>query len=95
MSSIEQSFQEYIDAIQTAHDDRAFEQVATWVSQRLGFRWFAYLRIVEDAPRLISSYPKSWTSRYFDLQYQRLDPVSGVSVWTTSLSWARRICDGF
>jgi len=24
---------------------------------------------------LISSYPKSWTSRYFQLGYQRLDPV--------------------
>ena len=75
MSSIEHSFQEFIDAIQTAHGDDDFERVATRVTQRLGFRWFAYLRIVEDAPKLISSYPKSWTNRYFDLRYQLLDPV--------------------
>jgi LuxR family transcriptional regulator, activator of conjugal transfer of Ti plasmids len=75
MNSIEHSFQEFVDAIQTAHDDASFERVATRVTQRLGFRWFAYLRIVEDAPKLISSYPKSWTSRYFDLHYEQLDPV--------------------
>src|SRR5258707_14492221 len=75
MSSIEHSFQEFVDAIQTARDDDDFERVATRVTQRLGFRWFAYLRIMEDAPKLISSYPKSWTSRYFDLHYEQLDPV--------------------
>jgi LuxR family transcriptional regulator, activator of conjugal transfer of Ti plasmids len=26
-------------------------------------------------PKLISSYPKSWTSRYFNLHYEQLDPV--------------------
>jgi LuxR family transcriptional regulator, activator of conjugal transfer of Ti plasmids len=75
MSSVENSFQEFVDAIQTAHDDDEFERVATRLTQRLGFRWFAYLRIVEDAPKLISSYPKSWTNRYFDLRYELLDPV--------------------
>ncbi len=75
MNSIEHSFQEFVDAIQTANDDDSFERVATRVTQRLGFRWFAYLRIVEDAPKLISSYPKSWTSRYFHLHYEQLDPV--------------------
>lgn len=75
MSSIAHSFQEFVDAIQTAHDDDGFERVATRMTQRLGFRWFAYLRIVEGAPKLISSYPKSWTSRYFDLHYEQLDPV--------------------
>jgi LuxR family transcriptional activator of conjugal transfer of Ti plasmids len=75
MSSIEHWFQEFVDAIQTANDDDSFERVATRVTQRLGFRWFAYLRIVEDAPKLISSYPKSWTSHYFDLHYEQLDRV--------------------
>src|SRR5262245_34159263 len=75
MSSIEQTFQEFIDALQTARDDDALERIATRLTQRLGFRWFAYLGIEEGTPRLISSYPKSWTGRYFDLHYQRLDPV--------------------
>jgi LuxR family transcriptional activator of conjugal transfer of Ti plasmids len=75
MTSIEYSFQEFVDAIQTARSDDDFARSASRVSQRLGFRWFAYLRIVEEAPKLISSYPKSWTSRYFELSYEQLDPV--------------------
>ncbi|WP_168213060.1 MULTISPECIES: autoinducer binding domain-containing protein [unclassified Bradyrhizobium] len=75
MKPIERSFQEFIDAIQTADDEIAFERVATRVAQKLGFQRFAYLRLTDDTPTLISSYPKSWTGRYFDLGYQRLDPV--------------------
>jgi LuxR family transcriptional regulator, activator of conjugal transfer of Ti plasmids len=75
MKLIEHSLQEFIDAIQTADDEVSFERVADRLAQRLGFRWFAYLQISESAPALISSYPKSWTGRYFDLKYQQLDPV--------------------
>jgi LuxR family transcriptional regulator, activator of conjugal transfer of Ti plasmids len=75
MKQIEYLFQEFIDSLQTARDDREFEQIATRTSQGLGFRWFAYLRLGEDGPKLISSYPKSWTSRYLHLKYHRLDPV--------------------
>lgn len=72
---VEHSFQEFIDAIQTADDEHAFGRIATRLTQQLGFRWFAYLRLAGDTPTLISSYPKSWTDRYFDLDYQNLDPV--------------------
>jgi LuxR family transcriptional activator of conjugal transfer of Ti plasmids len=75
MRAIEHSFQEFVDAIQTADDGPGFERIARRVTQRLGFRWFAYLRVTDDAPALLSSYPKSWTDRYFDLGYQHLDPV--------------------
>src|SRR5258707_15487383 len=77
MKSIDHVLQEFIDAIHTADDEKSFERVATVVTQRLGFRWFAYLRITDNAPALICSYPKSWTSRYLDLSYQHLDPVVG------------------
>ena len=75
MKRIENALQEFADAIATARDDRDFERIAARAAARLGFRWFAYLKIVDGAPKLISSYPKSWTSRYFDLHYERLDPV--------------------
>lgn len=75
MKLIDHAFQEFADAIQTADDDASFERVAARVTQRLGFRWFAYLRLTEEKPALISSYPRSWTNRYFDLKYQQLDPV--------------------
>jgi LuxR family transcriptional activator of conjugal transfer of Ti plasmids len=75
MKAIEHSFQTFVDAIYTAQDELEFERVATRLAQRLGFRWFAYLRLIQNEPALISSYPRSWTGRYFDLGYQRLDPV--------------------
>lgn len=75
MKSIESSFQEFADAIQTAEGEVGFERVARRTTERLGFRWFAYLRLSEDIPALISSYPKSWTGRYLDLGYQQIDPV--------------------
>src|SRR5258708_39767596 len=75
MKSVEHVLQELIDAIHAAYDEGSFERVATRVTQRLGFRWFGYLRIADNTPALISSYPRSWTSRYFDLGYQHLDPV--------------------
>lgn len=61
--------------MQTARSDDDFERLASRVSHRFGFRWFAYLRIEEEAPKLISSYPKSWTDRYIELGYEQLDPV--------------------
>lgn len=75
MKAIEFSFQTFIDAINTAQQEPEFEALATQLAQRLGFRWFAYLRLMQNAPVLISSYPKSWTARYFSLGYQHLDPV--------------------
>jgi LuxR family transcriptional regulator, activator of conjugal transfer of Ti plasmids len=75
MKLIERTFQEFIDAIYTAGDEAEFVRVASRLTHQLGFRWFAYLRLAQDTPSLISSYPKSWTGRYFDLGYQGLDPV--------------------
>lgn len=75
MMLVENTFQEFVDAIHTAGDANAFERVAARLAQGLGFQRFAYLRLTGDTPLLISSYPKSWTSRYFHLGYQQLDPV--------------------
>ena len=75
MKRLDRAFQDFVESIELARDDVEFERTAARTALRLGFRWFAYLRIVEGAPKLISSYPRSWTSRYFDLHYQQLDPV--------------------
>jgi LuxR family transcriptional activator of conjugal transfer of Ti plasmids len=71
----EQLFQEFVDAIKTARDEDEFERIASRTAHGLGFRWFAYLSMADGPPQLISSYPKSWTCRYFRLKYQGLDPV--------------------
>lgn len=75
MNAMENTFQEFVDSIQTADDPNAFERVATRLTHRLGFQRFAYLSLAGDNAMLISSYPKTWTSRYFELGYQQLDPV--------------------
>ncbi len=72
---MKRSFQEFTDAIHTADDEIGFARIGRRITERLGFRWFAYLRISDDTRTLISSYPKSWTDRYFDLGYQQIDPV--------------------
>jgi LuxR family transcriptional activator of conjugal transfer of Ti plasmids len=75
MKAFENAFDEFVDAIQAAHDTGAFERVAARLTHRLGFQRFAYLNLAGEEATLISSYPRSWTSRYFDLGYQQLDPV--------------------
>ncbi|PIT00344.1 hypothetical protein TSA1_05905 [Bradyrhizobium nitroreducens] len=75
MKRLDRAFQDFVDSIELAHNDVEFERTAARTTLRLGFRWFAYLRIADGTPRLISSYPRSWSSRYFDLRYQQLDPV--------------------
>jgi LuxR family transcriptional activator of conjugal transfer of Ti plasmids len=75
MKSVEFYFQEFTDALQTADDEAGFERIARRITEGLGFRWFAYLRLSDDLPTLLSSYPRSWTDRYFDLGYQKIDPV--------------------
>lgn len=75
MNLMENAFQEFVDALLTASDTNAFERIAGRLTKKFGFQRFAYLRLADDSPMLISSYPRVWTSRYFHLQYQQLDPV--------------------
>ncbi len=55
------SFQEFRDAIQTADDEIGFARIARRITERFGFRWFAYPGLSDDTRTLISSYPKCWT----------------------------------
>ncbi|MCC8977276.1 helix-turn-helix transcriptional regulator [Bradyrhizobium acaciae] len=75
MKAPERLLEEFADAIHTAEDASGFERVATRVTEQLGFRWFAYLDVASGKPAIISSYPRSWTRRYAEHDYQRLDPV--------------------
>lgn len=49
------------------------------------FAYFTYPSASQDAPRLITNYPSSWTSLYLQRQYQSLDPVilRGLRGWDT------------
>lgn len=75
MNPVEAVFQEFVDAIQTADNEAAFSRVAQRSVEALGFRWFAYLSFHDVGPRLISTYPRAWTDRYFANGYEKIDPV--------------------
>jgi len=75
MRQLENAFQEFIDGVGTASDKAAFRAVAERATQRLGFRSFAYLGLAEHGHRLISTYPKEWTTRYLSQRYDLIDPV--------------------
>lgn len=75
MTLAEAAFQEFVDAIQTADNEAAFGRIAKRTAETLGFRWFAYLSLRESGLKLISSYPKAWTDRYFSNGYENIDPV--------------------
>lgn len=75
MKVVEIAFQEFVDALQTAITETAFRAVAERTAHRLGFRYFAYLAFSENEPTLLSSYPRSWTNRYFAEGYEQVDPV--------------------
>ncbi|WP_431017184.1 autoinducer binding domain-containing protein [Bradyrhizobium pachyrhizi] len=88
MATIERAFEEFADGIHAAEDGRGFERVARRVAERLGFRWFAYLCQAGDVTTVISSYPRSWTRRYIERGYARLDPVVRRAAGSASVfSW--------
>jgi LuxR family transcriptional regulator, activator of conjugal transfer of Ti plasmids len=75
MKPEEAIFQEFVDAIQTADSEAEFGRVAKRAAEALGFRWFAYLSFRDIGPKLISTYPRAWTDRYFTNGYEKIDPV--------------------
>jgi LuxR family transcriptional activator of conjugal transfer of Ti plasmids len=75
MKNVERACNEFADCLHAALTEDDFRRVAERTAHALGFRWFAYFGRRADVPDLISSYPKSWTSHYFDEGYDNIDPV--------------------
>jgi LuxR family transcriptional activator of conjugal transfer of Ti plasmids len=75
MRTLRHSFAEFTDAIQTVGNETGFHKVAGRFAERLGFRWFAYIKHSAGKPTIISSYPRDWTARYVECGYQQLDPI--------------------
>jgi LuxR family transcriptional regulator, activator of conjugal transfer of Ti plasmids len=82
-------FQDFTDALWTANCESALRGIADRLATKLGFRWFAYLGLTEGRELLISSYPRSWTDRYFEKRYDRVDPIVTISRQQSQLfSWS-------
>ncbi len=82
----ETTFREFIDAVYIANTKEEFQRVGEGAAQALGFRWFCYFEGGDGHPTLLTSFPKAWVDRYYDEQYQDIDPV---------LRQARRIGPAF
>jgi len=77
-TSMRQSFSRFIDALAVSVDVVGMHAALDYISAALGFPSFAYLSVPHlrrTNPTLISNYSPTWTQRYFDLHYARLDPV--------------------
>lgn len=75
MKEAKRACDEFVDCLHSAHTEDDFRRVAERTAHALGFRWFAYFGQRANSPKLISSYPKSWTSHYFREGYDNIDPV--------------------
>jgi LuxR family transcriptional regulator, activator of conjugal transfer of Ti plasmids len=75
MKEVKRACDEFVDCLHSAHTEDDFRRVAERTAHALGFRWFAYFGHRANGPKLISSYPKSWTSHYFREGYDNIDPV--------------------
>jgi len=75
MKDVKRACDEFVDCLHSAQTEDDFRRVADRAAHALGFRWFAYFGQRANGPKLISSYPKSWTSHYFREGYHNIDPV--------------------
>ncbi|ESY62542.1 hypothetical protein X743_34400 [Mesorhizobium sp. LNHC252B00] len=91
MTLLDLTFRDFVDALETAHDEVGFKGAAERLAGRLGYRWFAYLGFSEPALKVLSSYPSSWAQQYIEQRYEDIDPVVGLARSSQrSFQWDRR-----
>ncbi|WP_167331107.1 LuxR family transcriptional regulator [Mesorhizobium australicum] len=91
MTVLDLTFRDFVDALETAHDEMGFKGAADRLAARLGYRWFAYLGFSEPALKVLSSYPNSWAQQYVEQRYEDIDPVVGLARSSQrSFQWDRR-----
>lgn len=91
MTLLDLAFRDFVDALETAHDEVSFKGAADRFAVRLGYRWFAYLGFSQPAIKVLSSYPGSWARQYIEQRYEVIDPVVGLARSSQrSFQWDRR-----
>lgn len=69
---------ETLASIKSAHTIDELQDVFSLAIMKLGFPYFAYMRWAKNDIELEQSlytYPEAWITRYFQQEYQRIDPV--------------------
>lgn len=91
MTLLDLAFRDFVDALETAHDEAGFKGAANRLAARLGYQWFAYLGFSEPVLKVLSSYPSSWARQYIEQRYEDIDPVVGMARLShRSFQWDRR-----
>jgi LuxR family transcriptional activator of conjugal transfer of Ti plasmids len=91
MTLLNLAFRDFVDALETAHDEAGFKNAADRLAARLGYRWFAYLGFSEPALKVLSSYPSSWAQQYVERRYEAIDPIVAAARSSQRLfQWDRR-----
>ncbi|MEH2595118.1 LuxR family transcriptional activator of conjugal transfer of Ti plasmids [Bradyrhizobium sp. AZCC 1577] len=92
-------FQDFIDLLSTAEDPHDFSQAMANAAASLDLSCFAYLAFQSaerHKPRLISTYPSSWTAHYLRNNYQLIDPVVEEALQTPEpFRWGVEISSRF
>ncbi|MER9955244.1 LuxR family transcriptional regulator [Mesorhizobium australicum] len=91
MALLDLVFRDFVDALETAHNEVGFKTAADRFAGRLGYRWFAYLGFSEPPLKVLSSYPSSWAQQYIEQRYEDIDPVVGLARSSQrTFQWDRR-----
>lgn len=72
------AFQRFVDRLTESTEPDAVQQSMTDIAGALNLSCFAYLALphkLGGPPKLISTYPASWTAHYFRRKYESVDPV--------------------
>ncbi len=75
---MDRAVQEFTDRLTESTDRDSLQQSMTIITAELNLACFAYVAlpdILGGCPRLISTYPSSWTARYLERRYEHFDPV--------------------
>ena len=76
-------FQNFIDHLSVASSSVVLQNAMSDAATALDLSCFAYLVLPQGAsatPRLLSTYPVAWTSRYLQGHYERFDPVIAQAI---------------
>ncbi len=81
----------FVDRLGESPDKHAPQQSMAGVAAALKLPCVAYLSLLKKAgrpPKLISTYPPSWTADYLRSRYERFDPVVGRAIrHTQTFQW--------
>src|SRR5690606_29928930 len=78
MASMQIVFETFLERLSEGVDETDFERAMASAAAAFDLVSFAYIALPSRAcgrPKLISTYPRRWTSRYLSSRYQYVDPV--------------------